>query len=266
MSINIVVENYLTINKDLIGQQINLTKSNAILLFLEICRIKQSEIKAVIRNHFNDIEDDLSFNKKRLNNIFSKSIIKDNIKLYNIINDMQNGVFFIDQTGNITKIIESVFFNQNNGNIYIVFNEINFFKFFIKNNKNFTKLALDYMKNIKSKNVSMLLLYIMKYNDFKNVFISRKKLLFLFGMKNDIKESHLNQSIKRVLNQLKNIEFLSSINIDKNKNNNYNIKFISFDFNIIKNNQIKNKSNNGSQEFIDDNKYSDSELSIYMED
>lgn len=262
---NIIVENYLTIHKELIGKQINLSKPNSILLFMEVCRIKQMEIKALQNNFQKNIDNDLIINKSRLENIIDKALIKQNIKIQNLIDDFNNGSYFINKDGEIIEIIEFINFYKNTGEIEVVFNMENFIKYFINIKDNFTKLPLEYFKGIKSKNVTMLLMYIMKYSNVKNVFIPNSDLLFLLNINKNNKLSHLNQSIKRVIEQIKkiNLDELKKLNIEKNKNNNFDIKFSSFEINIIMENKkdiIIKKTENKKDENCN---FTESELAIY---
>ncbi|MGL5189214.1 MAG: RepB family plasmid replication initiator protein, partial [Cetobacterium sp.] len=172
---NIIVDNYLKINKELIGCSISLKKSSEISFFLEVCRIKQMEVLAKHNCYCNDFDESLSINKSKFSNIFNSSTIRKNDRMLALESD---GIFFSKVDMENITIIESISFNANNGNFDVEFNESNFIKYFINCiDDNFIKVPTKMFSGLKSKNSSMILLWILKFQDVKGYkFIKPKDL------------------------------------------------------------------------------------------
>lgn len=235
---NIIVENYLRIDRDLVGKSISLTKPNEILFFLEVCRIKQMEVLAKTNVYCNDFECDLIVKKKSLIGIINKSILRDNRELVKFESD---GVKF----GNNT-IIESIIFDKVNGEFIVEFDEYNFMKHFIYLDDNFIKVPVSMFTDLKSKNAFMLLLWILKFQNLNGYrFISQTELCSVLGK--DIaylRKDNLKRDLNKILEQLFKLEILTDDKTIIDKNGNFNIPVIPFSVNIKEINTKKSKCKN----------------------
>ncbi|MGL5753444.1 MAG: hypothetical protein ACRCXT_23065, partial [Paraclostridium sp.] len=136
--------------------------------------------------------------------------------------------------------------DQRRGEFSAEFDEDNFMKHFIYIDKNFTKVPISMFCDLRSKNSTMLLLWILKFSNSRGYkFISKDSVCKLLGKDSSIRESDLKRDINKSLEQLSKFGIVNTkddkIKISIDKNNNISLPVIQFDVNI-KLEKIKDKS------------------------
>lgn len=264
----IIVKNYLSMSKDLIGCATTLTKPNEAVLFLEICRIKQSEVLAKKRDYCNEFDKNSIIKKSRISseNIINKNILDSNREIEKIIS---NGSFgFLTKDYNEITIIESLEYDPFYKEFNVVFNENNFMKYFINClDSNFAKIPIEFFVGIKGIKTTLLLLIILKQQNQKYRFIYKQDLCWIW--KNDILK-YSNSTAKRdIIESIKQLEHIGIIRKYDKKNilvdNKFNLPILPFNCSVLKSEEnikpkIKNIKNNIQHV---NNEFSESELNIY---
>ncbi|MGL5714311.1 MAG: replication initiation protein [Paraclostridium sp.] len=265
---NIIVNNYLRVDRDLIGCAISLNKPVEISLFLEVCRIKQVEVLAKKSSYCDEFDNTLVVNKKDLSEVISKSILKNNVELLKLEN---NGVSFLTKDFEEISIIESVTFDKIDGSFTVEFNEYNFMKYFINYNDNFTKIPTELFNGLKSKNASMILLWTLKFSNLNGYkFMTKNDLCFLLGKDLEMNNKDLKRDLTKALEQLVKLGIVKTkddkVSIVMDKNNNFNMPITTFDVNVKKQQKEDSTIKNvkvSKETIIRTENFSEDEIRIY---
>lgn len=240
-------KNNLMISDVLLRLPINLSKPNEIYFFYIICYLKQKQMTSRENNNCTEFQNDDEYTK------FSKDIVLSyfddvykNDKIFSsLICNLKNGVSFLGKDFIEIKIINEIYCD--NKFVYIDFNEYEFDKFFMCN-KNYTILALDKFRGIKSKNTIMILNYIFMLSEVRGcTYIMIDDLYWIFSKnKNDVLLKTITRDLKSAISQINNImNDITNVEFSK-KNDRFILSFkkfrVTFDIEVKEKKQIEKKN------------------------
>lgn len=233
----IKVDDYLKISKDLVGCKITLQRSNEIAFMLEVCRIKQEEILNSNSDKYNPVS---IINKRDISNAITKDSMKNNNRLCTL---ESKEIYFENKKGLEVLIIKYIKLDQKSGDFTIEFDINNFIEYFINIDSNFVKVPTTLFRGLKSKNASMMLLWMFKFQDVRGYrFISRDDLIFMLNHNyNENRRDNLKRCVVNSLEQLVHLGIIKTVDgkvvVDFDRNKNLKLPIIPFKVN----GKIKNK-------------------------